>query len=66
MPVALRNMYVPPQSRGPEMVTGIAALFWLWNQPAELHRLCEYLMTKWHHPRWEVYGISTVLTLKSF
>lgn len=66
MPAALRNLRVRfLQSRGPEVVTGIAALFWLWNQPAELHRLSEYLMTKWHHSPGEMYGSLTVLTLKS-
>lgn len=66
MPAALHNLRVGfLQSRGPEVVTGIAALFWLWNQPAELHRLSEYLMTKWHHSPGEMYGSLTVLTLKS-
>lgn len=66
MPVALRNMRVRLfQSWGPEMVTGVTALFWLWNQPAELNRVCKYLMTNWHHPWWEILGSLTVPALNS-
>lgn len=67
MPAGLHKIRVGVffQSRRPEMVSGVAALFWLWNQSAELHCLCEYPVMKWHHPPREMYGSLTVLTLKS-